>query len=98
MRAPRCSSAWCTRLSHVHILPDAIRPIQWRTLERSAPFVSGDALTPIVIFNTIVGLVFSVCFLYQVVFFFIGLIRGQVKIPPAKKQHTYAFFLSLIHI
>jgi 1,2-diacylglycerol 3-beta-glucosyltransferase len=51
-------------------------------------------LTPIVIFNTIVGLVFSVCFLYQVVFFFIGLIRGQVKIPPAKKQHTYAFFIA----
>jgi len=51
-------------------------------------------LTPIVIFNTIVGLVFSVCFLYQVVFFFVGLIRGQVKIPPAKKQHTYAFFIA----
>ncbi len=51
-------------------------------------------MTPIVIFNTVVGLVFSVCFLYQVVFFFIGLIRGQVKIPPAKKQHTYAFFIA----
>lgn len=51
-------------------------------------------MTPIVIFNTIVGLVFSICFLYQVVFFFIGLIRGQVKIPPAKKQHTYAFFIA----
>ena len=51
-------------------------------------------MTPIVIFNTIVGLVFSVCFLYQVIFFFIGLIRGQVKIPPAKKQHTYAFFIA----
>ena len=51
-------------------------------------------MTQIVIFNTIVGLVFSVCFLYQVVFFFIGLIRGQVKIPPAKKQHTYAFFIA----
>lgn len=51
-------------------------------------------MTPIVIFNTIVGLVFSVCFLYQVVFFFIGLIRGQAKIPPAKKQHTYAFFIA----
>lgn len=51
-------------------------------------------MTPIVIFNTIVGLVFSVCFLYQVVFFFIGLICGQVKIPPAKKQHTYAFFIA----
>ncbi|MEF2856243.1 MAG: glycosyltransferase family 2 protein [Collinsella intestinalis] len=51
-------------------------------------------MTPIVIFNTIVGLVFSVCFLYQVVFFFIGLIRGQVKIPPAKKKHAYAFFIA----
>lgn len=51
-------------------------------------------MTPIVIFNTIVGLVFSVCFLYQVVFFFIGLIRGQVKIPPAKKKHVYAFFIA----
>ncbi len=51
-------------------------------------------MTPIVIFNTIVGLVFSVCFLYQVVFFFVGLIRGQVKIPPAKRQHTYAFFIA----
>lgn len=51
-------------------------------------------MTPIVIFNTIVGLVFSVCFLYQVVFFFIGLICGQVKIPPAKKKHTYAFFIA----
>jgi len=51
-------------------------------------------VTPIVAFNTIVGLLFSLCFLYQVVFFFIGLIRGQVKLPPAKKQHTYAFFIA----
>lgn len=51
-------------------------------------------MTPIVAFNTIVGLLFSLCFLYQVVFFFVGLIRGQVKLPPAKKQHTYAFFIA----
>ncbi len=51
-------------------------------------------MTPIVAFNTIVGLLFSLCFLYQVVFFFIGLIRGQVKLPPAKRQHTYAFFIA----
>ena len=31
---------------------------------------------------------------YQVVFFFIGLIHGQVKTPPANKQHTYAFFIT----
>lgn len=51
-------------------------------------------MTPIVAFNTIVGLLFTWCFLYQVVFFFIGLIRGQVKIPKAKKQHSYAFFIA----
>lgn len=51
-------------------------------------------MTPIVAFNTIVGLLFSLCFLYQVVFFFVGLIRGQIKLPPAKKQHTYAFFIA----
>lgn len=51
-------------------------------------------MTPIVIFNAFVGIVFSLCFFYQVVFFFIGLIKGQVKIPPAKKQHTYAFFIA----
>ncbi|MDO4437066.1 MAG: glycosyltransferase family 2 protein [Coriobacteriaceae bacterium] len=39
-------------------------------------------------------MVFTFCFLYQVVFFFIGLLRGQVKIPKAKKQHSYAFFIA----
>ena len=28
------------------------------------------------------------------VFFFIGLIRGEVSIEPAKKQHSYAFFIA----
>ena len=51
-------------------------------------------MTPIVIFNSIVGVIFTVCFLYQVVFFFIGLIRGQVKIPKAKTLHRYAFFIA----
>lgn len=51
-------------------------------------------MTPIVAFNSIVGLLFTLCFLYQVVFFFIGLIRGEVSIEPAKKQHSYAFFIA----
>lgn len=51
-------------------------------------------MTPIVAFNTIVGLLFTWCFMYQVVFFFIGLFRGQVKIPKATKQHSYAFFIA----
>ena len=51
-------------------------------------------MTPIVAFNAIVGLLFGVCFLYQVVFFFIGLVRGEVQLPPAKKLHSYAFFIA----
>lgn len=51
-------------------------------------------MTPIVAFNSIVGQLFTLCFLYQVVFFFIGLIRGEVSIEPAKKQHSYAFFIA----
>lgn len=51
-------------------------------------------MTPIVAFNTIVGVVFTLCFLYQVVYFFIGLFHGEVKIDPAKKQHSYAFFIA----
>lgn len=51
-------------------------------------------MTPIVAFNTIVGVVFTLCFLYQVVYFFVGLFHGEVKIAPAKKQHSYAFFIA----
>lgn len=51
-------------------------------------------MTPIVVFNSIVALVFFLCFLYQGVFFLVGLFRGEVKIPPAKKQHRYAFFIA----
>lgn len=51
-------------------------------------------MTPIVAFNSIVGQLFTLCFLYQVVFFFIGLIRGEISIEPAKKQHSYAFFIA----
>lgn len=52
------------------------------------------SMPPIAIFNTVVGLLFSICFLYQVVFFFIGLIHGEIKIPRAKRQHRYAFFIA----
>ena len=51
-------------------------------------------MTPIVIFNSILGLVFGVCFFYQVIFFFIGLLKGEVKLPRAKKLHRYAFFIA----
>ncbi|MDM8300570.1 glycosyltransferase family 2 protein [Collinsella tanakaei] len=51
-------------------------------------------ITPIVAFNFIVSGLFGVCFLYQVVFFLLGAIRGEVKLPRAKRQHRYAFFIA----
>ena len=53
-----------------------------------------DQATPIVVFNTIMMTAFSICFIYQVVFFFVGFIRGEVKLPRAKTQHRYAFFIA----
>lgn len=51
-------------------------------------------MPPIVIFNGIIGVLFTVCFAYQAVFFIIGLVRGEVSIPPAKTLHRYAFFIA----
>lgn len=51
-------------------------------------------MTPIVFFNSLVGILFSLCFLYQGIFFLIGLVRGQVKIPRARRLHRYAFFIA----
>lgn len=51
-------------------------------------------MAPIVVFNFILALLFTVCFLYQVVYFFVGLFHGEVKLPKAKKLHKYAFFIA----
>ena len=51
-------------------------------------------LTPIVVFNFIVMLFFTLCFLYQVVFFFVGLLRGEYRHPKAKKLHRFGFFIA----
>ena len=51
-------------------------------------------MTPIVLFNTIIGVVFTLCFLYQTVFFLIGLVRGQISLPKAATKHRYAFFIA----
>lgn len=50
--------------------------------------------TPIVKFNTLVVALFTVCFFYQAVFFVIGIVRGEVSFPKAKKLHRYAFFIA----
>ena len=51
-------------------------------------------ITPIVAFNFILGALFTVCFLYQGVFFLVGILRGEVRLPPAKRRHRYAFFVA----
>lgn len=51
-------------------------------------------MAPIVIFNFILGILFTVCFSYQVAYLLIGLFRGEVKLPRARKQHRYAFFIA----
>lgn len=51
-------------------------------------------ITPIVAFNFILGAMFTVCFLYQGVFFLVGILRGEVRLPPAKRRHRYAFFIA----
>ena len=50
--------------------------------------------TPIVQFNTIVMIAFAVLFLYQGVFFAIGIFKGEVQFPKAKKLHRYAYFIA----
>lgn len=51
-------------------------------------------ITPIVAFNFILGALFTVCFLYQGVFFLVGILHGEVRLPPAKRRHRYAFFIA----
>ena len=51
-------------------------------------------LTPIVIFNMIVWLFFTLAYFYQFVYLIRVAARGAVKLPAAKKLHRYAFFIS----
>ena len=51
-------------------------------------------LTPIVVFNGLLLVLFTVCFLYQVIYTLVGFFRGEVKIPAAKRLHTYAFLIA----
>lgn len=51
-------------------------------------------MAPIEVFNSIIGNLFMICFAYQFVFYVIGLVKGQVKIPKATRQHRYAFFIA----
>ena len=65
---------------------------------RPDPVPSEEALVfdypPIVILNAIMGVVLALCFAYQVVFYLIGIVRGEYQYEPAKTQHRYAFFIA----
>lgn len=52
------------------------------------------ALTPIVVFNFALGAFFTLAFLYQMIFLLVGIRRGEVKLPVAKKNHRYAFMIA----
>jgi cellulose synthase/poly-beta-1,6-N-acetylglucosamine synthase-like glycosyltransferase len=51
-------------------------------------------LTPIVIFNGIMLLFFTLAFFYQIIYLLVGAKRGEVKLPEAKKNHRYAFMIA----
>ncbi|MEE0027929.1 MAG: glycosyltransferase family 2 protein, partial [Atopobiaceae bacterium] len=55
---------------------------------------NGVGLTPIVVINLIVWLIFTLAYLYQAVYMVWVLLKGMVKLPPAKKNHTYAFVIA----
>ncbi len=57
----------------------------------SARFFSA---TPIVKFDTDRGGPVGVIFFYQIVFFFIGIVKGEYRYPKAKKLHHYAYFIA----
>ena len=51
-------------------------------------------ITPIVVFNFIIWLFFTLAYFYQFVYILVTWRRGMVKLPEAKKQHRYAFFIA----
>ncbi|OUO35527.1 glycosyltransferase family 2 protein [Olsenella sp. An290] len=51
-------------------------------------------LTPIVIFNLVIWLFFTLAYFYQIVYILRVMMRGTVRLPEAKKQHRYAFFIA----
>ena len=51
-------------------------------------------LTPIVVFNLIIWLFFTLAYFYQIVYIIRVMFKGTVRLPEAKKQHRYAFFIS----
>lgn len=51
-------------------------------------------ITPIVVFNFIIWCFFTFAYFYQFVYILVTWKRGEVKLPEAKKNHRYAFFIA----
>ncbi len=51
-------------------------------------------LTPIVIFNFLIWAFFTFAYLYQAIYMLRALIKGTVRLPEAKRQHSYAFVIA----
>ncbi len=51
-------------------------------------------LTPIVIFNGIIFLFFTLAYFYQIVYVLSVLRHGEVQLPKAKVNHSYAFVIA----
>ena len=51
-------------------------------------------LTPIVVFNLVIWLFFTLAYFYQILYIVVAWRRGNVRLPEAKKQHRYAFFIA----
>ncbi len=50
-------------------------------------------ITPIVLFNGLVWLFFTFAYFYQIVYLIRVMLRGDVVLPQAKKNHRYAFVI-----
>ena len=50
--------------------------------------------TPITVFNYTLMMLLSVLCFYQLILFVVGLLKGEVSYPPAKRLHRYAFFIA----
>ena len=51
-------------------------------------------LTPIVIFNIVIWIFFTLAYFYQMVYIFYVIRKGDVRLPKAKRNHRYAFFIA----
>ncbi len=51
-------------------------------------------LTPIVIFNIVVFIFFTIAYFYQVIYLLVAARKGTVVLPEAKEQHRFAFVIA----